>query len=177
MSLFDIFFLVIFGLAAFKGYSKGLIVELFSLVAFFIGLFAAITFTIPVTTRFFSESEWYEIIAVGVFIALFLGLSIVVNLVAKALKKIVHLTFLGLFDNILGALAAVFKWALILSIIFWVVNAAGLSFPDEYVKTSVIMPYILLIGPKTFGVVGDIIPFFKEIFDSIDKFEEKGRFV
>ena len=88
-----------------KGYTRGLIVELFSLVGFFIGLFIAIELTIPVAERFFADSDYFQLFTVLVFAGLFVLTVLAVSLVAKMIKKVLDLTFLGFFDNILGALA------------------------------------------------------------------------
>lgn len=84
------------------------------------------------------------------------------------IKKVVDLTFLGFFDNILGALAAMFKWALILSIVFWIFDTVGIQFPEKYTSESAILPFIKPIGPITFSFIADVFPFLKEILDSME---------
>lgn len=42
---------------------------------------------------------------------------------AKALKKVIDFTFFGTVDNVIGALAGAFKWAFIVSMLFWVFDS------------------------------------------------------
>ena len=177
MGYLDIFFILIFALGAIKGFSKGLIVELFSFLAFFIGLFAAIKLTIPFSTRFFSETDYFQLVTVGVFIALFLVAIILINLAAKALKKAVDLTFLGLFDNVLGALAAIFKWAFIISVVFWVFDSIGLRLPSEHTEESIAYPFVKNIGPKTFQWLSEMLPFIQDMIDSLKNIGDNQRSV
>ena len=173
MSWIDIFFLVVFVIGLVKGYTRGLIVELFSLVGFFIGLFIAIELTIPVAERFFTGSDYFQMFTVLVFAGLFVLTVLAVSLVAKMIKKALDLTFLGFFDNILGALAGLLKWAFILSIFFWVFDSIGLRLPKHYIDESFIYPIVVKIGPAAFQWLSEILPFIKEMIDSLKDIGEK----
>ncbi|WP_421874919.1 CvpA family protein [Marinoscillum sp.] len=175
MNYLDIFFIVIFIIGAVKGYLKGLIVEIFSFLAFFIGLFVAIKLTIPVANRFFDSSDYFQFLTIAVFIALFVAVILVVNLVAKALKKVLDLTFLGLFDNILGALAGIFKWAFIVSVIFWVFDSIGLRLPGEQSNDSLIYPFVERLGPAVFAWVSNMLPFIQDMIDSLKNISDKHK--
>lgn len=175
MNLVDIILIAFFGLAGVKGYMKGFVIEFFSFIAFFLGLFVAIEFTSPIALKYFGESDYFGLIAVGVFIAIFLALTLGINLLAKITKKALDLTFFGMLDNALGAIMGVLKWALILSVILWIFDSVGLKITSEKIDNSKIYPYVVLVGPLTFEAISGVIPFFQDIFDSMDKFKEKGR--
>lgn len=175
MNYLDIFFLVVFVIGAIKGYMRGLIVEIFSFVAFFVGLFVAIELTIPVANQFFSSSDYFQAMSIAVFIVLFLIAVLLINLAAKAVKKVIDLTFLGFFDNVIGALAGAFKWAFIISVFFWVFDSIGIRFPDHLASSSVIYPYIESLGPKTFELIGNMLPFIEDMIDSLKNIGEKGK--
>lgn len=177
METIDIILMVLLGLGAVKGYIKGFIVEIFSLVAFFMGLFIAIEFTTPIAIKYFGDHTWFHVISIALFLAIFLIIIIVINLLAKAIKKGLDLTFFGTFDNVFGAILGVVKWALILSVVLWLFRAVGLTLPKKYVENSFIFPIVAAVGPTVFEWVGEILPFFKDIFDSMDRFERKGKIV
>jgi membrane protein required for colicin V production len=177
METIDIVLLVLLGLGAFKGYSKGLIVEIFSLLAFFLGLFVAIEFTIPIALKYFGDYNWFHLISIGLFLAIFLVITIIINLLAKAVKKVLDMTFFGTFDNVFGAVLGVLKWSLIISVVLWMFQAVGISLPKQYVDDSFMFPYIAAVGPLTFEYVSLVIPYFRDIFDSIEQFEKKADFV
>ncbi|MFY0605738.1 MAG: CvpA family protein [Cyclobacteriaceae bacterium] len=167
MNYLDIFFLVVFAIGAIKGYMKGLIVEIFSFLAFFVGLFVAIELTIPVATKFFNTSDYFQLLTIAVFVGLFLVAVLIINLGAKTIKKVVDLTFLGFLDNILGSVAGIFKWAFIVSVFFWVFDSIGVQLPLDQSEESVIYPAIESLGPKTFEILGEILPFLQDMIDSL----------
>ncbi len=154
---------------------KGLLVEIFSFLAFFVGLFVAIKLTIPVANHFFDSNDYFQFITIAVFVGLFVLAVLIINLIAKALKKVLDLTFLGLLDNILGALAGVFKWAFIISVFFWVFESIGLRLPDEQSDASLIFPIIKHLGPATFELVSSMLPFLQDTIDSLKDISDKHK--
>ncbi|MEQ8907329.1 CvpA family protein [Ekhidna sp.] len=168
MSTLDIILLVLLGVGAVKGYARGFIVETLSFLAFFIGLFLALELTIPVSTGLFGGTGYFEIAAILVFIGLFLLLSLAIKAGAKALKSMVDMTIFGSVDNLIGAFAGAFKWAFIFSILFWVFESVGVDLTERYAKDAIIFPYIVGIGPTVFGWLGEILPFIKDLIDSLD---------
>ena len=174
MSTFDIILLIVLGFGALKGYMRGSIVELFSFLAFFIGILLALELTIPVTTNFFGESSYFDLVAVFVFIALFILLSLLIKMGAKTLKNAIDLTIFGTLDNMFGAIAGVFKWAFILSIIFWVFESVGFDLVERYADNTLLFPYIVNIGPKVFEWAGYVIPLFQDLIDSMENMPDKG---
>lgn len=174
METIDIILIILLVLGAVKGYMKGLVVEVFSLIAFFLGLFVAIEFTTPLAVEFFGDNPWFHLISIAVFLAVFLVIIIVINLLAKLIKKVLNMTFFGLFDSVLGAILGVLKWSLILSVVLWLFRSVGLTLPKEYVDDSFLFPIVAVVGPTVFDWAGQLVPFFKDIFDSMDAFERKG---
>ncbi|MFK7953971.1 MAG: CvpA family protein [Ekhidna sp.] len=173
MSTFDIILLIALGFGAVKGYMQGFIVEIFSFVAFFVGLFLALELTVPVSLRFFGESNYFDFVAIVVFIVLFLLLSFGIKLAAKFIKNAIDVTFFGTLDNIAGAIAGVAKWAFIISIIFWVFDSVGFAISDRYGSDSFVLPYIVGIGPKVFGWLSEALPLMKDLIDSMEGLSKK----
>lgn len=175
MGIVDGILLVLLGLAAVKGYIKGFIIEIFSFLAFFVGIFVAIEFTAPVSAKYFSDSPYQSFISIAIFAVLFLGLTLVVNLTAKVIKKAVDITLIGMLDNILGGVVAVLKWALIISVILWILRSVGLSLEGDHIEQSFIFPYVEVLAPSAFGFLTDFMPFFDDIFDSIGDISKEGK--
>lgn len=174
MGTFDIVLLVILGIGAVKGYSQGFIVEVFSFIAFFVGLFLALEFTIPVSMKLFGGSDYLEIISIGVFIVLFILLSMAIKAGAKAIKKAVDITIFGTLDNLAGALAGGLKSAFVISIVFWVLESVGFDFYIDYADDSFIFPYIVHIGPSVFDWLSQLIPVIKDLIDSMEKMSKSS---
>ncbi len=177
MNYIDIFIILILGLAAVKGFNKGLIVELFSLVAFFFGIFVAIEFAAPVADALAQGSAWYGLVLVGVFVLLFFALSFAVNLLAKIIKKAVQLILLGWLDSLLGSLIGMLKWAFILSIILWVLSAVGFQLPQKTLRSSMLYPHIAAIGPKAFDLIETLLPFMDEFRELRERNNNDEHFV
>ena len=168
MNYLDLFLIFVLLFSAYKGYQKGLLIAIFSLMAFFLGLFMAIKFTVPISVSFFSKSVYFEWIAIVIFIAIFSILIFGIHLLSKALKIILDFTPFGIFDNILGAGLNIFKISFVLSMLFWVSDSLGIDFSNEYINNSIILDYIIPIAPKSFELIGFFVPKFKEIFDMLD---------
>ena len=177
MSTIDLILIGFLVLGGFKGYKQGFIIEVFSFLAFFIGLFLALELTIPVSLSLFGGSSFFGAGAVVVFIALFILLSILIKTMAKAIKKAVDLSLLGGVDNILGLVIGVLKWAFVLSVVFWVFDSIGIDLVKKYSDETLIFPYIVGIGPKVFEWVSLILPIFKDLLDSMDSLPEKNSVI
>ena len=168
MSTFDIILVILLGAGALKGYRQGFLVSLFSFVAFFLGLFIALEFTIPVSLRLFGSTDFFDIGTIVVFIVLFIFLSLIINAGARAIKKAVDFTIFGTLDNMLGAVAGLFKSVLILSIVLWIFESVGFDILQRYSDNTVIFPYIVGIGPLVFEWLSGSMPFLRDLIDSMD---------
>ena len=104
---------------------------------------------------------------------MFLLLSFGIKLAAKFIKNAIDVTFFGTLDNIAGAIGGVAKWAFIISIVFWVFDSVGFAFTDRYGDDSMILPYIVGIGPKVFGWLSEVLPMMKDLIDSMDDLSKK----
>src|SRR5579872_7334759 len=114
----DIVLLVPILWGIYKGFRKGLIVELASILAIILGVWACSKFSDLVAsflgTYIHSEisSLYLSIISV---IILFLGVVILVFFIAKRIQKLAEAIMLGIANRILGAIFGGFKWALLIS--------------------------------------------------------------
>ena len=171
MNYLDLFLILILLFSAYKGYQKGLLIAIFSLIAFFLGLFMAIKFTVPISVSFFSESIYFEWIAIAIFTLIFSLLIFGIHLLSRALKMILDFTPFGILDNILGAGLNIFKISFVLSILFSLSDSLGIDFSNGYINNSIVLAYIIPIAPKSFEIIGFFIPHFKEIFDMKDLFK------
>lgn len=149
---------------AFFGYKKGLILELISIVAFVLAIFGGFKL-LHVGMEYVSKvyDGFGTLLPFVAFLVLFVLIIILVNTVGKILKKIIDWTPLGFFDNILGAVLGVLKWALAISIVIWVISALNIDFADEKLSESRILP----ITNRMLTAVGDFI---STIFPSFEDF-------
>lgn len=176
MALLDIILIILFILAGIKGYFKGFIQEFFSFIAFFIGLLVTVKLTTPIVQGLFKESNYYQVIAIVVFVTLFLITILLINLLGNYLKEAVKITTLGFIDNILGVFVGMLKWMLIISLLLWVFASVGFSLPVSMTEKSVIFPVIERAGPVFFEWLSRVLPFIKDAIDSIDHINGKESY-
>jgi len=109
--------------AAWKGFSKGLIIELASIAALIAGVYVAANFSEIVGAQLKSwfelEGTWSGYLA---FILTFVGVVFAVYALAKILEKAVNLVALKLVNKLAGLVFGIVKMALILSIVLNIVS-------------------------------------------------------
>ena len=166
----DLFIAVLLVLAIFKGYSRGLIVGLFSLVAIIIGLAAAIKLSAVVAgyigqTVKIGES-WLPVVS---FFIVFLVVILLVRLGAKAIEKTVELALLGWVNKLGGIILYIILYMLVASVILFYLGQIRLLQPDV-IDDSVTWPYVEPWGPRVIGAFGKVIPFFRDMFSELESF-------
>jgi membrane protein required for colicin V production len=160
----DIIVLILLVLALFKGWSNGFIVGIFSLLAFIIGLAAAMklsSFAATYINENFNVSEqWLPFIA---FIAVFLVVVILVRLGAKAIESVVEIAQLGWANKLGGILLYIFIYLFIISILLSYAERMHLI-SEEALLASQSYQYIHPVAPVIMETVGVVIPFFRNMF-------------
>ncbi len=168
----DIAFLIVMLLAIFKGFSKGLILGIFSLLAFIIGLAAALKLSAVVAhyleNSTGSTAKWLPVLS---FMLVFIIVVLLVNLGAGILKKTISLAMLGWADKIGGMVFYVIIYTIIFSVILFFAEKIFLVKP-EVVATSSVHDYVSPWGPKVINNLGKIIPVFKDLFLQLQTFFE-----
>ena len=110
MNFIDIIFIILFSLAAWRGFKKGFIIELFTFLALFVGLYAGIHFSDVVANglknSFNISSEYLPTIS---FLIIFLIVGAMVYFGGKALEKLVSAIQLSLVNKLLGVFFSALK--------------------------------------------------------------------
>ncbi len=168
--LLDIVFAVILVLAVIKGYQRGLVVGLFSLVSVIIGLAAAVKLSAAVA-GYIGEAvkvseEWLPVIA---FALVFLVVVVLIRLGANAIEKAIEVVMLGWLNKLAGILLYVIIYTLVFSVLLFYAEQMKLIQP-ETIEKSVTYSYVQPWGPKVIDGLGSVIPFFKDMFDELSAF-------
>ena len=169
MATFDIMAVVIVILAGIMGYKRGFIIEVCSLLAFFVGLFIALKLTFPIAMRFLGSSDAFWLIALVIFFALFLFLIWAIKHLAESIKKIVDFTLVGILDSLLGAGISIIKWLFVLSVAIWVLNSIDLGLPSRWVRGSDFYFVIASMAPVLFELAASLLPFFEDILENMQE--------
>lgn len=126
--------------ALFKGMKNGLFIELASLISLVLGIYIAIKFSYVIRELVSSHVSWspkyIEIIAFGLT---FIGVVLVVHLLAKVLTGIMDFAFLGWINKLAGGFFSVVKTILLLSIflnLFQKININNILVKEETLDNS-----------------------------------------
>lgn len=146
MNFIDIFILAILAWFGYKGFRKGLVFELVSIVALLLGIYGGIKFS-DTTAQFLSAyitSDYLEIIS---FTVTFLVILLLVFAAGKVVEKIISMVALKLVNKLLGAFFAVLKIGLALSVLLTIIESYDqkLGFISPEVKTESIV-YVPLLN-------------------------------
>lgn len=162
MSTADIILAIPLAWGLFKGFRKGLIVEIASILAIIMGIYACSRFS-DMVAAYIGEnlhthlsSLYLSIIAT---VLVFVGILILVFFLAKRLEKVAEALHFGLINHLLGAIFGLLKWALLLSVILYffdilntragIVNAASLQHSWLYSHLVQFAPLIMPILLKS----------------------------
>jgi membrane protein required for colicin V production len=171
--LIDIIFLVLMLLAVFKGYSKGFIVALFSVVGFIAGLAAALKLSAFVAEKLSgtlnASGKWLPVIS---FLLVFIAVVLLVKLGARLLQGSIEMILLGWLNRIAGILLFAFLYSILFSVfLFYAVQLNLLS--AEAIAASNIYPYLQPLAPKVIDSLGTVIPWFRNMFTQLQDFFEQ----
>ncbi|MGH7803759.1 MAG: CvpA family protein, partial [Candidatus Binatia bacterium] len=116
----DIVVLAIVAVLGLRGLFRGFIREAFAVVAWVGGILLSFLFAkelAPVVADAIGVSAPFDRAIAGV--AIFLGVYVVVEIVARILRRIAHAIFLGPVDRVAGLLLGAAKAALLCGLAFW----------------------------------------------------------
>lgn len=168
--IIDIAFVIVMLLAIFKGLSKGLILGIFSLLAFIIGLAAALKLSVVVADWLKdsagSFSKWLPLIS---FMLVFIAVIFLVGLLARVIKKTMQFAMLGWLDSLGGMLLYLVIYTIIFSILLFFAEKLFLLQPST-IRESNLYTYVSPWGPKVMDSLGKIIPVFKDMFTELQDF-------
>lgn len=140
--------LILYG--AVKGFFKGFIIEAASLIALVCGIVGALLFSASVSTLLKNYFTFEQLPPEGViFILIFIGIIIIINLFARFLTKVVKMAALGIVNRLLGAIFGGTKFALVLSALLLTVDQ--FSFLFQYFDTVILEESYLYQPLKTYG--------------------------
>lgn len=168
--MLDIVFAILIIIACIKGYQKGLVIAVFSVVAFIIGLAAALKLSALVAGWLGSHSgidaKWLPVLS---FAIVFFAVVLLVRLGAKFIEKTFQMALLGWVNRIGG----MFFYAILYIIIFsiFLFYAEKLHFVDAAaVQSSQTYPFVQPWGPFVIDGFGKVIPVFKDMFTELETF-------
>lgn len=166
----DIILLILLAIACFKGYTRGLIVAVFSFLAVIIGLAAAMKLSVVVggwlQNSTHISKQWVPFLS---FLIIMIGVAILVRWAANLLQKSVEAIMLGWLNRIGGIVFYVVLFVVAYSIVLFYATEINLVKP-EVIQASKTYSLIEPFGPKAVNALGSLVPLFKNLFTDLETF-------
>lgn len=157
-------------LSVIKGFRNGLVVAVFSLLAFIIGLAAALKLSAVVAdylgTSTNISQRWLPILA---FALVFFVVVLLVRLGAKAMEGGLRMVMLGWLNKLGGVVFYLLLYFFIFSIVLFYADQLHIIRPETS-QTSTTYPFIYPIAPVVMDALGSLLPFFKNMFTELENF-------
>jgi membrane protein required for colicin V production len=168
--IIDTLVFVLLAIAIFKGYSKGLIIAVFSFIGLFVGLAAAVKCSAVVAgwlgKQMTTGQHWIPTLS---FAIVFFAAVFLVRQGAAIVQKTVQMAMLGWVNKIGGIIFYAIIYLVLISIIVFYVKQLHIV-NDATIQQSQTYPFIASIGPKAINGLGVIIPIFKDLFTQLEDF-------
>lgn len=169
MQPIDYILILILLYGAYEGYKKGFIIVLFTLLALILGIiggFKLLQVGIDLLMEVFPHTP--KLLPLLSFILIFALIVIGVYMLGVAIKKAIDFTvFVGIIDNIAGAIVSLFQWAFMLSIPVWLIKQSHMLLPEKYIKNAPVFNFLASLPQKTAGFFTFILPFAADLFKQI----------
>jgi len=134
MEILDIILFLPLLYGAWKGFQKGFIMELFTILALVVGLYAAFNFSDKFSKHMRFGLETHSYMPAISFITLFLLVGAMVYFGGKALEQVLKIAQLSAFNKIIGASLGVLKWLYITACV--VVFLVSFDKDEKMIKKS-----------------------------------------
>ena len=170
MSTWDIVLLVVLLLGAYRGYTKGVLLEAVTVVAFIaatVGALQLMSWGVGfLSTTLEAKGAWLPLLA---FVLLFVGILTGVSIAGKMLKSVIHLTPIGYLDGLLGGALGVVKWAFGISVLFILIDYAQVQLPntEDSELYAYVHPFAYIVVEKLrtwFPVLENIVDAIRQLF-------------
>jgi len=157
MNFIDIIIIVPLGYAAWQGFKKGFIIELFTLLALLVGIYAGIHFS-DWTAQFIRDSfdVGGKYIPVVAFSLTFLAVGAMVYFAGKMLEKMIQVVNLSPVNKILGIVFALLKMLYTLSIgiiLLETYDERGEFIPQDIKTESLLYTPVKVIASATIPAI------------------------
>jgi len=165
MNFIDFIILIPIIWFAFKGFRKGLIIEIATLTGLILGIYLGIYFSDFISgylVKWFNVNPKFT--STISFIIILIGVMILVYLLGKSIEKLVDVMALGLFNKVLGAFFGAVKMLLIICILIYIIIKID---PSQKLVSAKMRNKSLLFNPIS-KISEKLLPELKEFTKKIN---------
>lgn len=168
MNFIDVLLIVPLIYAGWKGFQHGLIIEVFTLLALFVGLYAGINFSDFIAEKLKTTFEWNSPYLPTIsFTLIFLAVGAMVYFAGKTIEQMIKVVNLTPLNKFFGVFFAVLKMLYILSIIIVLIESydeKGSFFPEEKKESSLLYQPVKKLSTYTIPGIGSSTIFLENAF-------------
>jgi membrane protein required for colicin V production len=174
MEIIDLIILIPLIYGGWKGFKKGFVMELFTILALLVGLYAAFHFSDKITEMIVGKThEKPGYLPAISFLLLFLAVGAMVYFGGKALEQVLKIAQLSFLNKGIGAVIGILKWGYLVGCIFVFIQSLD---TNEKFITKKNKEHALLY-PVVTGLVSQTIPGVTNtrLFDYMDSIEKANE--
>ncbi|MBX9891236.1 MAG: CvpA family protein [Chitinophagaceae bacterium] len=168
--MIDIVFLVLMALAVWKGYSKGLVVALFSFVGMIVGMLLALKCSAMVAIWLGEETKldakWLPFLA---FLLIIIGVYFGVRILAALVQKSLEFAMLGWANRIGGILLYALLYSSLLTLVLFYADKLQLLSADAKANSQ-FYHFMHGFAKPLLSFIADALPFIKNILQQLSDF-------
>lgn len=152
MNVLDIILAIPILWLAYRGFTKGLIIEISTLAALVLGIYASLHFSY-ITADFLRSNldVTGQYLNISSFVVTFILVVIIVNLIGRLVSKFVEMIALSFVNRVMGGVLGILKAVVFLSFVLFFVekfdSKAHLLTPETK-QNSMLYPFVSPIAPQ-----------------------------
>jgi membrane protein required for colicin V production len=168
--MLDIITAVLLVIAVARGLRQGLVMALFSLLAYIIGLAAALKLS-AVAALYLERnvdmpSRWLPVIS---FIGVFAAVVMLIRFAGKFIGESLEWAFMGWANKLAGAIGYALLYMLIWSVLLFYAQQLQLVKPAAF-AASLTWPWVQPLAPVIIENTGKLFPFLRDSFEALQHF-------
>ena len=170
MNPVDIGIAVVIAFCVIRGFFRGFIKEIFSLIGALAGFYIACIYypdAAKLLIKWAPSLPYENIIS---FVLIFIGILILISLLGVGIKYLLNIVFLGWVDRVCGILFGAAKGVLIVSMVLLVLTAFVPEF-DSMIKSSKLAPEVTRFSEQMIRAVPPGVK--RQFIDKIEVFKKE----
>jgi membrane protein required for colicin V production len=162
MKTLDIILLLPLAYGAWIGYSRGILIEVISVVAFIVSVvagFKLLGLAVEWLAPHLGGGVAQRLLPYFGFSIIFFPIIFLIVRLGWLLRRTIKYTLLGSFDSLAGAIAGVFTWAFGISVFLWLIESVSIKLPAGSTDGSYVYAIVRPLAPTIMGkVTKDLVP-------------------
>lgn len=168
--IIDVLFGILLLLAVIKGFRRGLVIAVFSVVSIIVGIAAAMKLSTLVAGWLKDSTnvsvQWLPFLS---FAIVLIGVILLIRLGANLIEASMEVTLMGWVNRLGGMVLYIIVYTLAFSVFLFYASQLKLL-KEETIAESIVYSKIQPLAPMVMNTFGKLIPWFKDMFTQLEGF-------